>query len=484
MSLKKIISMFICLCAANTISSCSYAENIDDIKVTVNGEYIEFDQPPVIIDDRTMVPVRKIFEKLGAEVKYDEKTSTVYASKTGFELSMRIGDDKYILNNTEKYLDVPAMIINDRTLVPVRAVSESMDCNVEWDNSKRTVVIFTDNTKEGGTLEVHFIDVGQADSALLKCGGKTMLIDGGNAADSNTVVAYLKKNDVDYLDYMVCTHAHEDHVGGLSGPLSVMDVGTIYAPVTEESTKAYLNFKNKAEQKNIEMVHPSCGEVFYLGDGKVEILGPVSENTNNLNDTSIVMKVSYGENSFLFTGDAEKNEEWDIINKDYDLKSDVLKVGHHGSENSSSYLFLREIMPKYSIISVGKDNKYSHPSETLLSRLRDIGSKVYRTDMQGDIIAVSDGKNIIIKTQKNSDIQTNPTERDKTADNSEQNSIVSEDVEENSDRNEMVYIGNKNTKKFHKSSCVSLPAEKNRVEFQSRDDALNQGYTSCLKCNP
>ncbi len=464
MKYKRIISIFLCICLQIMISACTYANNTDEVKVTIDGEYVEFDQPPVIIEGRTMVPLRKIFEKLGAKVEYDPETSTVYASKTDFEMSMKIGENKYTVNNTEYSLDVPSQIINDRTLVPVRAVSESMDCIVDWDGAARTVIILTQQALEQQALKVHFIDVGQADSALLICNDKTMLIDGGNVEDSSRVVSYLAKHNIDYLDYVVCTHAHEDHVGGLSGPLSVMDVGTIYAPLTEEDTRAYLNFKNKAEENGVEIVHPDCKEVFYLGDGKVEILGPVSEETNNLNNTSIVLKITYGETSFLFTGDAEYEEEQDIINMGYDLSADVLKVGHHGAENSSSYTFLREVMPEYAVISVGKDNKYSHPSENTLSRLRDVGAKVYRTDLQGDITFLSDGENITAVTQKNSEVQTNPTE--------------------NTEKKTVQYIGNKNTKKYHRLDCSSLPKEENQIGFSSKEEAENQGYEPCSKCKP
>ena len=465
MRYKRVICLLIWIFIYTTVSSCVYSYNTDNVKVTIDGEYVEFDQQPVITEGRTLVPLRKIFEKLGAVVEYDQQTSTIHASKSGIELSMTIGDSNYIVNNNQYTMDVAPQIINDRTLVPVRVVSESMNCNVNWDENKRTVIITTPQyISQNSFLEVHYIDVGQADSALVICDDKTMLVDGGNAADSNTVVAYLTKNNIDYLDYMVCTHAHEDHVGGLSGPLSVMDVGTIYAPLTQEDTKAYLNFRNKAEEKGIEIINPYCGEVFYLGDGKVEILGPVSEETDNLNNTSIVLKVTYGETSFLFTGDAEYEEEQDILNAGCDLRADVLKVGHHGADNSSSYSFLREVMPEYAIISVGKDNSFNHPAENTLSRLRDVGAKVYRTDMQGDITVFSDGQNITVTTKKNGEIQTNPTENDK--------------------EKTVQYIGNKNTKKYHRLDCKTLPKEENQVFFYAKEDAEKQGYEPCSKCKP
>ena len=253
---------------------------------------------------------------------------------------------------------------------------------------------------ENSNFEVHFIDVGQADSALIECDGETMMIDGGNVADSNVVAAYLKKEDVTELNYVVCSHAHEDHVGGLSGALSVTKADNIYAPKTETNTKAYKNFKKKAEEQNVEIKHPNIGDEIQLGSSTVEFLGPVDENGKDLNSTSIVLKITYGNTSFLFTGDAESDEEEEILNSGADLKSTVLKVGHHGSRTSTSYPFLREVMPQYAVISVEKGNSYGHPNEETLSKLSDAGVEVYRTDESGEIVMTSDGNNISITTSK------------------------------------------------------------------------------------
>ncbi len=249
-------------------------------------------------------------------------------------------------------------------------------------------------------FEVHYIDVGQADAALVLCDGGSMLIDGGNASDSNLIAAYLKKLNIETLDYIICSHAHEDHVGGLSGALSVVQVKNVLAPQKDADTKAYENFKEKTAAQGLTIEHPKAGDKFTLGSCKIEIFGPINENPKETNNSSIVMKLTYGDTSFLFTGDAERAEEADIINAGYDLSADVLKVGHHGSDTSTSYVFLREIMPKYAVISVGKNNN-GHPSEAVLSRLKDADAIVYRTDLQGDIIASSDGSNITITTSEN-----------------------------------------------------------------------------------
>ena len=310
------------------------------------------------------------------------------------------------------------------------------------------------------SFTIHYIDVGQADASLVLCDGKTMLIDGGNVADSSLIVAYLKKLNIDYLDYIVCTHAHEDHVGGLSGALSVARAGVVYAPQTETNSKAYNNFLRKVSEQNLRITHPTIGSCITLGNSNIQFIGPISEATSDLNNSSIVLKITYGDTSFLFTGDAEREEEQTLLGKEM-LESDVLKVGHHGSDTSTSYPFLREVMPEYAVISVGKSNSYGHPTETVLSRLRDADVKVYRTDLQGDIIVRSDGENITVTATKNENIQTNETAVEYT---------------------EGIYIGNKNSKKFHKPDCRTLPAKKNCVEFTSRADAMNAGYSPCRNC--
>jgi len=253
---------------------------------------------------------------------------------------------------------------------------------------------------EGSSFAVHYIDVGQADSALVLCDNKTMLIDGGNTDDSSLLVSYLKKMGINYLDYVICTHAHEDHVGGLSGALSYANAGRVFAPESESDSKAYRNFKKKVLAQGLKIEHPIDGDEFTLGSSNVQILGPIYEDEDDLNNTSIVLKITYGKTSFLFTGDAERDEEYDIIDEGYDLSATVLKVGHHGSETSSSYRFLREVMPEYAIISVEKNNSYGHPHKEPLSRLKDVGAEIYRTDECGDIIAESDGITVKIHTEK------------------------------------------------------------------------------------
>ncbi len=320
------------------------------------------------------------------------------------------------------------------------------------------------------SFEVHFIDVGQADAILVKSGEDAMLIDGGNVDDSNLIYTYLQNQNITHLDYVVCTHAHEDHVGGLSGALTAATAGHVLAPVKEYDSQAFRNFVTKASERGCAIEIPTAGQQFLLGEATVKVLGPTKAYSNS-NNTSIVLRVEYGGVSFLFTGDMESMAETDLIESGTALSADVLKVGHHGSETSTSYRFLREVAPTYGVISVGVDNQYAHPSTDVLSRLRDADVTLYRTDLQGDIICRVENGQPVFTTKKGSDAVTNPTEGDRT--DSDTSAVP-----------EYAYIGNVNSKKFHELDCSKLPSEANRIYFTSREEAIEKGYEPCGICKP
>jgi competence protein ComEC len=255
---------------------------------------------------------------------------------------------------------------------------------------------------------VHFIDVGQADAALVLCDGKAMLIDGGNKADSNLIYTYLKKHNITHLDYIIGTHGHEDHIGGIPGALQFATAGVVYCSVTSYNSKAFDNFKNAVKNRGLSITVPTVGTTFNLGSATCTILAvntpDAKGNKPDANNSSIVMRIVYGNTSFLFTGDAEEQVEKAILNSGANIKSDVLKVGHHGSDTSTGYLWLRTIDPQYAVIPVGSGNPYNHPTEAVLSRLRDADVTTFRTDKQGDILCVSDGTNLTFTPSRNANI--------------------------------------------------------------------------------
>ena len=317
---------------------------------------------------------------------------------------------------------------------------------------------------ENAPLQVHFIDVGQALSVLVECDGQFMLYDGGNVDDGSLVVSYLQQQGVEELQYVFCSHAHEDHVGGLAAALAYFPAHHVYAPVTEADTKCFRDFVKYTQQQGLAVEVPAAGTVWQLGSATITQLGPVAQYSDT-NDTSIVLRIDYGSTSFLLTGDMEADAERDLVNTGANLKADVLQVGHHGSSTSTSYIFLNSVLPEMGVISCGVNNKYGHPHEETLSILRDAGVDVYRTDLLGTITIGSDGRNYTVGTEHTAtDAQLNPT--DPAASGTAQQG----------------YIGNVNSKKFHLPSCPNLPAEKNQILFSSYDEAVAAGYTPCGTC--
>lgn len=342
-----------------------------------------------------------------------------------------------------------------------------------------------------GEFSIRFIDVGQADAALITCDGEHMLIDGGNREDSSLLYSLLERENISHFRYVVGTHAHEDHIGGIPGALQKASADLVLSPVTDYDSKAFANFK-KAADANGGIVIPSVGDTYDLGSARFTIVG-VNSDSSNPNNTSIVLRLVYGDTSFLFTGDAERETEQVLLNSSYTLKSDVLKVGHHGSDTSTTYPFLREVMPQYAVISCGAGNSYGHPDEGVLSKLRDANAEVFRTDLQGDILCTSDGTSLSWETQKTPAAETNPTANPMPPETQEaplenpsqaqfEAPAAAPQPAPATQPSGETFIGNVNTKKVHHTYCSYLPNEENRTYFSSLDDALNQGYVPCKKC--
>lgn len=376
-------------------------------------------------------------------------------------------------------------------------------------------------TAQAGTLTVTWLDVGQGDAAVIQCGGQSMLIDGGKPEKSSYIYAWLQQHGLSYLDVIVATHVDADHIGGLSGALNYASVGTAYCPETTGTTETFQSFVKYLAQRGKQITVPTAGETFALGGAQIQILGPL-HRAEDSNDNSIVLKVSFGATSFLFTGDAERAEEQDLLNAGVNLQSTVLKVGHHGSDTSTSYPFLRAVAPQYAVISVGAGNSYGHPTEAVLSRLRDAGVTTFRTDMQGEITAVSDGQTINFSTAKNATAGTlanagagqnagqagggnSATQTAGSGQNTGGVATAGAGAEgaaaiasanagggnaggtAGAGSTAGSYVLNTNSHKFHLPGCPSVDtiSPKNRKDVnESREQIIREGYAPCKRCNP
>lgn len=257
-----------------------------------------------------------------------------------------------------------------------------------------------ENIESPSELKVHFIDVGQGDSILIEQGNKTMLIDAGERDKGTVVTKYLNSLHIDNIDYLIGTHPHSDHIGGLATVINSVSVSNAIIPDIEHTTKTYETFIDALINKEVNTLPAQTGDTYTLGNASFEILAPIRDDYDDLNNWSVVIKLTYGEKSFLFTGDAESLAENDMINSNRDLSADVLKVGHHGSTTSSTLKFLKKVSPKYAIISCGVDNSYGHPDPMITKRLANMDITTYSTHTSGTVTVTCDGKTIDIKTEK------------------------------------------------------------------------------------
>jgi len=256
-------------------------------------------------------------------------------------------------------------------------------------------------------LKVHFIDVGQADSILIQLPNEqTMLIDGGNSVNAKTIMGYIHSHNITSIDYLVATHPHADHIGGLPAIIDSMDIQNVYMPRKNHDTQTFERLLESIEKKGLQINEVKAGvSVLSIPGLEIDVVAPLRENYRKLNDYSAVIKITFLSTAFLFMGDAEALSEGEIT---ADVSADVLKVGHHGSDTSTSTTFLSRVSPSYAVILVGKGNSFRHPDDVILSRLNDAGADVYRTDLQGTIVFTSDGENIAVNTTATPSPSPNP----------------------------------------------------------------------------
>ena len=289
---------------------------------------------------------------------------------------------------------IEAILVIIITIISIYFNNEKEVQSPTTQNRKTEQVI---NTSDADNLKVHFIDVGQADSILIEQNNEYMLIDAGNNEDGQLLVNYFNNLGITSFKYVFGTHAHEDHIGGLDDIIENFTIENFYMPEVITTTKTFEDVLDALEAKQVAFQTPKINDELTLKDSKIKVLSILNDD-EDLNDTSIVLRLKYGTTSFLFTGDASSTIEKNILNKE--IQSDVLKLGHHGSRYSTSKEFLKKVSPTYAIISVGKNNSYNHPHSEAFKRLNEQNVKIYRTDEQGTIIAESNGTIINFTTIK------------------------------------------------------------------------------------
>ncbi|WP_443660973.1 ComEC/Rec2 family competence protein [Clostridium algidicarnis] len=360
--------------------------------------------------------------------------------------------------------------------------------------NNETVAVNTSKTEVKGELKVHYIDVGQADSILLQQGSNSMLIDAGNNADSELVKKYITDQGITKLDFLVGTHPHEDHIGGLDYVINSFKIGKIYMPKATSTTKTFKDVVNAIKSKSMKISVPTPGQTFKLGEATCTILAPNGSKYEDPNNYSIVIKVTFGSNSFLFTGDAEDVSEKEMLAKGFDLKADVLKVGHHGSKSSTTQGFLDKVSPKYAVVSVGKGNDYGHPVQSTMDRLKNKNIELYRTDENGTVIATSNGKNISFNVKPGSYNGAKEKVATKTTTKSANMSsakavapkvvapkVIQEVAPEQTNSGGMVWLSETGSKYHSINDCGRMNPDNAR---QVTLEEARGSYGACSKCDP
>ena len=356
-------------------------------------------------------------------------------------------------------------------------VTETIQTETPKPNSPREdleIEVAPGVTSTYGLMRVHFIDVGQADSAFIELGnGQTMLIDAGRSGGD--VVDYIRNLQYETIDYVVASHPHDDHIGGMATVLNSFNIGKMYMPKQAHTISAFTNMLDVIENKGIDLYTAKVGtNILSSGNINIDVLAPFSESNSNLNNASAVVRITYGKTVMLFTGDAEQVIENQLLNSGID--ADVLKVGHHGAGSASSSSFIKAVSPDIAVISVGEGNSYGHPHADTLAILNEVGANIYRTDEQGTIVVTADQNKKITVDKKASTVKENappvvvqtPTEK----------------VEENqppvSDNQSQVVYRTRTGKKYHRAGCSYL---KSIIET-TVNEAQAMGLGPCSRCNP
>lgn len=385
--MKKLLFYVLLILLLNAINI--YA---DEISVSVNGKTVDFeDSTPQIINGRTFVPLRKIGNALGAKIHWNEKTEEITATLNSDKILMKINSDQVKINNNYCKMDCTPIVINSRTFIPAKYLAESLGFCVDWDNRSKKIIIY-----DGNFVKINFIDVGQGDCIAVTDDNHCMVIDGGTEEYKNTVIDYLKKLGISKIDFVIATHNHSDHIGGLGAIISSFKINNIMLSDVAGTSKAYENLLTAVDNSDARILIPWLNDEYSLGNSKFTVIGPLNNDEKELNNNSIAIKLCYGNNSAVLCGDAEFDEESDILSSGIDISADILKISHHGSSGSTGDKFLNTVNPSIAVISVGKDNAYGHPTSQTLNKLKNCS--VYRTDLHGNVVVNLTGNSVFVTT--------------------------------------------------------------------------------------
>lgn len=329
------------------------------------------------------------------------------------------------------------------------------------------------STNASSFSKVHFINVGQGDAILIEADEHYMLIDAGENNQGIAVVNYLKELGIKKLDYVIGTHPHSDHIGGLDNVIHSFDIGKVIMPDVTHTTKTFEDVLDAIAEKGLKITKAVAGNTYTLGASSFTIIAPNASSYKELNDYSVGIKFTNGENSFLLTGDAEELSEAEMLNNGIDLSADVLKLGHHGSSTSSHDNFLDEVDPDYGVITAGVDNSYGHPHVETLQKLKDRNIKVFRTDIQNTIIFTSDGEHITVNKEPYS---INQSDLSGTAKNNSTTAVK----DKSKDSGKTIVHITSTGRKYHVTSCRFLTVD---IEV-TLDEALAKGLEPCGTCKP
>ena len=350
------------------------------------------------------------------------------------------------------------------------------------------VSVLTDNVsssssvKASNGLNIHMIDIGQGDSILLECDESYMLIDAGENDKGGVVVDYLKKHNISKLDYALITHPHSDHYGGFKTVFESVEPESIVMTEAMNTTRTWEKLVDYIDNKKYNVIFPKTNDTINLGSSKLTMYVP--KVTDSLNNCSIIVRAEYNGMSALFTGDAEKSEEKDILNAGFDVSANVLKMGHHGSSTSTGNNFLAAVNPEIALISCGKNNDYGHPHKETVAKLNKNNIPMFRTDVYGSIVVNLNNNTISLTTDNGHSEKITIGANQKN--NVSNSSSKSSSSKSSSGKKTGKYVGNKNTHVFHSADCASVGkmSDSNKVYFKSYDEAIGQGYTPAKDCNP